>query len=71
MYIYLILVIELLFTQTLPQKEDVLGVIMSFIRLQNTYNLTANEIAMGNILGIEVEPLLGMSNPTSLEYFGE
>ena len=71
MYIYLILVIELLFTQTLPQKEDVLGVIMSFIRLQNTYNLTANEIAMGNILGIEVEPLSGMSNPTSLEYFGE
>jgi hypothetical protein len=61
----------LLFTQTLPQKEDVLGVIMSFIRLQNTYNLTANEIAMGNILGIEVEPLSGMSNPTSLEYFGE
>ena len=44
---------------------------MSFIRLQNTYNLTANEIAMGNILGIEVEPLSGMSNPTSLECFGE
>jgi hypothetical protein len=49
-----------MFSHGLPTEADVDGVAVSFIRLQNTYNLTASDVASGNILGIEVEPLTGI-----------
>jgi hypothetical protein len=49
-----------MFSHGLPTETDVDGVAVSFIRLQNTYNLTASDVASGNILGIEVEPLTGI-----------
>jgi len=49
-----------MFSHRLPTESDVDGVAVSFIRLQNTYNLTASEVASGNILGIEVAPLTGI-----------
>lgn len=39
---------------------DVRGILKSVIRLQNTYNVTASEMASGIILGIKVPVLSGM-----------
>lgn len=45
------------FSSGLPVEADVVGVAESFIRLQNTYNVTAKDMSSGNILGFKVKPL--------------
>ncbi|CAC5414769.1 unnamed protein product [Mytilus coruscus] len=45
------------FISNLPTEVDVDGVVLSFVRLQNTYNISARDIASGNILGIKVPRL--------------
>ncbi|XP_063406559.1 uncharacterized protein LOC134690524 isoform X2 [Mytilus trossulus] len=45
------------FKYKLPGEVDLKGVLTSFTRLQNTYNVTPPEMASGNVLGIQVPVL--------------
>ncbi|XP_052086635.1 prolyl 4-hydroxylase subunit alpha-2-like [Mytilus californianus] len=45
------------FNSKLPSEVDLQGVLTSFVRLQNTYNVTPGEMASGDVLGIKV-PIL-------------
>ncbi|CAG2236365.1 P4HA [Mytilus edulis] len=49
--------LQALFNSQLPGHMDVRGILKSVIRLQNTYNVTASEMASGIILGIKVPVL--------------
>ena len=48
-----------MFQSNLPTKEDVMGVVTSFSRLQKTYNITAKEMASGNLFGLNIPQLNG------------
>ncbi|XP_063406561.1 prolyl 4-hydroxylase subunit alpha-1-like isoform X2 [Mytilus trossulus] len=45
------------FISNLPTGADVEGVILSFVKLQNTYNVSSRDMASGYILGIKVPTL--------------
>ncbi|XP_071142095.1 prolyl 4-hydroxylase subunit alpha-1-like [Mytilus edulis] len=45
------------FISNLPTGADVEGVLLSFVRLQNTYNVSSRDMACGYILGIKVPTL--------------
>ncbi|VDI11673.1 Hypothetical predicted protein [Mytilus galloprovincialis] len=45
------------FISHLPTGADIEGVILSFVRLQNTYNVSSRDMASGHILGIKVPTL--------------
>ncbi|CAG2236444.1 P4HA [Mytilus edulis] len=45
------------FISNLPTGADVEGVLLSFVRLQNTYNVSSRDMASGYILGIKVPTL--------------
>ena len=47
------------FNEHLPGKTDVDGVVNAFARLQNTYSVTAAEMASGSVFGFEVPVLTG------------
>ena len=51
------------FASKLPSESDEDGVVTSFIRLQQTYNITAKQMANGDILGNNAPSLTGF------EYF--
>ena len=59
-YYFAISAIETEFMPELPQKQDVIEIIASFIRIQKTYNLTAPQMAMGKLFGFKVETLSGI-----------
>ncbi|CAG2236445.1 P4HA [Mytilus edulis] len=67
------------FNYKLPGEVDLKGVLTSFTRLQNTYNVTPAEMASGNVLGIqvpvlsdatEVEDFQSMVKTNSMIYYG-